>query len=330
MSLGGGVEDPSSNSLRFVGSSDTVNAELWQEPDGTNIGEKVSVEPVALPTEPAEWPEPREETWVHARLEDGIWKPRPQRWPLLVSFADVKREPVSWLWKERIPMGALTIIDGEPKRGKSLITLDLAARITRSRRMPDESLSAASGGSVILIGSEDSPATTILPRLEAAGADFGSVHALTGVASNEHLRGQPFTLPFDLDALEQAIIELGASCVVIDPILAHIDRSFNSNLDQDVRQCLTPLAQLGRDYGVSIIGIRHIVKGTRDAAPIYKGGGSMGIIGVARSGLLVQPDADDPGVNVLAQIASNLGRLAPPMPFRLRDAGHGEARIDWL
>jgi hypothetical protein len=56
-----------------------------------------------------------------------------------VCAANVKPERVEWLWAGRIPYGKLTIFDGDPDKGKSMITVDIAARVTTGRGFPDGS-----------------------------------------------------------------------------------------------------------------------------------------------------------------------------------------------
>ena len=48
-----------------------------------------------------------------------------------ISVADVPAEALSWLWPGRIPLGKLTLLFGDPGLGKSFITMDLAARVSR-------------------------------------------------------------------------------------------------------------------------------------------------------------------------------------------------------
>jgi hypothetical protein len=48
-------------------------------------------------------------------------------------LSEVAVAPVRRLWPGRIPPGKLTILDGDPGLGKSLITLDLIARHHRAR-----------------------------------------------------------------------------------------------------------------------------------------------------------------------------------------------------
>jgi putative DNA primase/helicase len=51
-------------------------------------------------------------------------------------LSDVVEESVEWLWEGRIPLGKLTVIDGDPGTGKSALTIDLAARVSTGREMP--------------------------------------------------------------------------------------------------------------------------------------------------------------------------------------------------
>jgi hypothetical protein len=48
-----------------------------------------------------------------------------------------------WLWPGRIPIGALTLITGDPGTGKSILALDIAARLTASLPWPDAPRSRA-------------------------------------------------------------------------------------------------------------------------------------------------------------------------------------------
>ncbi|MCH7644604.1 MAG: AAA family ATPase [Myxococcales bacterium] len=44
----------------------------------------------------------------------------------------MKTRKVEWAWPGHIPRGKITVIDGDPGLGKSVITTDLAARILLS------------------------------------------------------------------------------------------------------------------------------------------------------------------------------------------------------
>lgn len=86
-----------------------------------------------------------------------------------ILASDVKPEKVRWLWPNRIPLGKVTIFDGDPDEGKSTVSLDLAARLTRGWPMPDESEAEYPASGAVVVSLEDGVADTIRPRLEAAG-----------------------------------------------------------------------------------------------------------------------------------------------------------------
>ncbi len=97
----------------------------------------------------------------------------------LICMADVAPVAVDWLWPGRIPAGRMTLLVGRPGEGKSFVTCDWAARISRGSPWPDGALCKM--GSVILMSAEDDPGDTIRPRLDAAGADCSRIYLLRAV-----------------------------------------------------------------------------------------------------------------------------------------------------
>src|SRR5471032_132152 len=82
--------------------------------------------------------------------------------------------PIEWLWPGRLALGKLAILDGDPGLGKSLIAIDLCARLSTGRAFPDGAATGGAAGAIVLNG-EDSAADTIRPRLAALGADLQRV-----------------------------------------------------------------------------------------------------------------------------------------------------------
>ncbi len=247
------------------------------------------------------------------------------RTPILLRLADVTPRPVSWLWPGRIPLGKLTVVDGDPGLGKSTLSLDLAARVSRGARMPDGT-PGVSGG-VLLLSAEDAADDTIVPRLLAAEAELAWIAQLPAVTS---IDGESLpVLPLDTPALAQAIGDLGAPVrlVVIDPLVAFLSEGVNSWRDQDVRRALHALACFAETTGAAVLVIRHLTKSNGTPA-LYRGGGSIGIIGAARAGLLVARDPEDPTRRILAATKMNLAPEPPSLSFRL-DVVQGQPRIAW-
>src|SRR5260370_1942084 len=90
-------------------------------------------------------------------------------------LSEIPPSSVSWLVPFWLPRGKLVILDGNPGMGKSLITLDLCARVTTGRSffadVPD-----SEPAHVVLLNSEDSGADIVLPRLKALDADVDRVY----------------------------------------------------------------------------------------------------------------------------------------------------------
>lgn len=254
-------------------------------------------------------------------------RPRANEQPVLLPLDTVQPERVRWLWPGRIPIGKLSVVDGDPGLGKSLITLDLAARVSIGAAMPDGMATDLGGpAGVVLLSAEDDPADTIRPRLDAAGADVARIAALTAICTGSRER-----MP-SLDALgmiEQAIAQTGARLVVVDPLMAYLPTATDSHRDQDIRSLLAPLGQLAARSAVAIVIVRHLNKRS-GGNPLYRGGGSIGIVGAARSGLLVAHDPDDADGQrrILAVTKSNLSAEAPALAYRVDSAG-GVPRIRW-
>jgi hypothetical protein len=234
----------------------------------------------------------------------------------LVRLSDVQPECVQWLWPARIPLGKVSLLDGDPGLGKSLMTLDLTARATTGRAMPDGTGSDLSAPTdVVLLTAEDGLGDMVRPRLEAAGADLHRVHALTWI--DDHTEKRMPTLA-DVDALESVIQQTGARLVIVDPLMAFLPGEVNSYRDQDVRRLLAPLAALAERTGAAVVVVRHLTKAIGNN-PIYRGGGSIGIIGAVRSALLVAKDPDDVDGRrrILASTKCNLAEEPSALAYHL-------------
>lgn len=233
---------------------------------------------------------------------------------------DVVPTRLDWLWPRYLARGKLAILDGDPAMGKSLLTIDLIARLSQGGPLPDRSKLPRPCTS-ILLSAEDDPADTVRPRAEAAGADLSRL-----VLPN--FGGRVPRLPDDLPALEELILERSADLVVIDPIMAFLPPNVAANLDQCVRQALTPLAGVAARTGCAVLLVRHLTKTGRDRA-IHRGQGSMGIVAAVRTALFAAPHPHDPDARVLAVAKSNMGRHPPALGYRVVESASGQPVVEW-
>ena len=241
----------------------------------------------------------------------------------LIPASALTSTPVSWLWSDRIPLGAITELIGGPGQAKSSIAYDLAARVTTARPMPACSGSAAPAN-VILLQAEDHPASRVVPALKAAGADLQRVHLF----DRSREGGQPLLFPDDMGVIESAVTDLKARLLVLDPVASYINGNLQS--EQSVRKSLMPFLTLADKHNCAVLVVRHLRKtGGRD--PIHLGAGSIAFVALARSSLLVgnDPASENPHRHVLTLSKSNLGS-APSLAYRTVQRPDGTISVEWL
>jgi hypothetical protein len=246
----------------------------------------------------------------------------------LISLATVERQPVQFLWHRRLIRGGINLLDGDPGLGKSFIALDVAARLSSGRAMPEDQVSHKPAN-VLLLSHEDDLGRTIKPRLEDLGADIARIFALGDVLINGSEPRQ-FTLPLDCDLLEEKITDYKIELAIFDPLFAFFDGKYDSHNDAHVRQVLHPLKKLAERTGVCILAIRHLNKLINVENAMYRGGGSIAVIGMARSALLVAPDHEDPMRRMLGRIKGNLSAEPTTLAYSIRadQEGHNPV-VEW-
>lgn len=231
----------------------------------------------------------------------------------LKSLASIRDEPVRWLWEGRIPLGNVTMLVGREKLGKSTLTIELAARLSRGE-LPGHLNGQPAGA--LLLSYEDSAASTIKPRSRAAGADLDRVQIVS--ASRD---GAPdlVSLPDDIEKIGEVAVEHGARLLIVDPFSASLNGNIDNHRDQEVRRAIAPLAALAERADLAVLAVTHWNK-AQGGGPLDRVLGSRGLTAAVRSVLAfgVSPDSEDDSPDrVLAHAASNLGPEAPSLACRI-------------
>ena len=249
---------------------------------------------------------------------------------VITRLADVQPEPVRWLWEGRIALGKLTLVAGDPGFGKSLLTIDLAARVSTGATWPDFTIPAPLGDTLFL-SVEDDPADTIRPRLDAAGADCSRVHILKSVTEEGPDGTTQRTLSFkrDMEALEEALESLPeCHLVIVDPVSAYLD-DVDSHKNADVRGLLAPLADLASRLKVAVVLIQHLNKGNAGTKALYRPMGSLAFIAAARAAYIVVKDKDKPDRRLMLPAKNNIAKDTTGMAYSLITADNGMPRLVW-
>jgi len=248
----------------------------------------------------------------------------------LLSLARVAPQAVEWLWPGRIPAGKMSLLAGDPGRGKSLVSLDIAARISRGVAWPDAPQGApAPKGKVILLSPEDDLADTVRPRLDAAGADPLAVVEMRMGGRDGFASGRVFSLAANLDALERAIVAFReVRLVVIDPVTAFLGRLLAQR--EDVHCLLVGMSGVAERTGAAILAITHLSR-KGGASVLCRVAGSAAFAAAARTVWAVTADQDDPERHLFVPVKNNLSARGTGLAFRLvaPAGGQGVPRLAW-
>ena len=203
--------------------------------------------------------------------------------------ADLAEEPIDWLWRGKMARGELCIVAGEPGASKTMVAIDIAARVSRGDKEPLGEHAMAQG-SVVFLTSENHPTKIMRPRLVAAGADLTKVHILSsslievvnGKKKNRHV-----AIAEDAQKIGEAIASLpDVVLLVIDPISEYMGKK-DANNNADVRDMLATLTEHVRDKNVAVLAIAHFNKKTEITTATSRINGSIGFAGAARTAFAV-------------------------------------------
>lgn len=240
----------------------------------------------------------------------------------LTRLSNVELEDIQWVWPGRLAEGAIANLSGDPGEAKSRITYDLAARVTTGLAMPGCSEGSPPAG-VVLLQAEDHVHAVVKPTLAAAGANVDRIF----VYDPKAFAGQPLALPDDWKLIEEAVDEVQAKLVVIDPVTAFF--TCNQNSDRAVREALKPLLELAHTRKLAVLLVCHLNK-QRSPNVLYKAAGSIAWVAASRAAMMAIPDpaSSDPYRHLLVQTKTNLVS-APTLAYRTVLTG-SQVTLEWL
>ena len=225
----------------------------------------------------------------------------------LMPLSEIEDEEVEWLIPGMIPLKMLTLIVGMPGVGKSWLTCDIAARLTRGDGVPYFGGARAEPCNVLIINAEDG-AAQVRTRLESAEADLDRVCFFAREKEGGDHDVEQFSLK-DADRLDATLEKWsGVRMVVIDPVASHLG-DLNENSNTEVRSVLTPLSEIAERMKIAIVLVTHIRKGNaasvNDAA-IDRVMGSRAIAATVRMAWYIGRDHEDPTLRRMAIIKGNI------------------------
>lgn len=217
--------------------------------------------------------------------EQRTW-PTPGPSLIVTSMDKVEPKPIDWIWERWLARGKLHIIGGHIGDGKSTLLAALAAECSRVGELPDGMIAPRARWLFLL--AEDALDDTFRPRLDVHQADPTEVFAIQAVR-DEKGADRLFNIADHLPMLEEAIVRLKITVLVVDPVTSFMPQS-DRNAEGSVRDILTPLGKLAERTGVAVIAVMHVGKPTStNRRPVQQLLGATAFGAIARVVWMVAP-----------------------------------------
>jgi hypothetical protein len=238
----------------------------------------------------------------------------------LVQLSSVVARSVLWLWFPYIPLGKLTLLEGDPSAGKTWLCLALAASITKGFPFLDQNGSPLNDSdstprNVVYLTAEDGLDDTLKPRFDSMGGDATRLYALTGASLTDD-KGKEHDLAIslaDIDVLDEMLEQVKPALVVVDPIQAFLGAGIDMHRANEVRPLLTGISKLAEKHECAFVLIRHLGKSMKVRA-MYSGLGSIDFAAAARSVLLA---GEYDGKKLMAHVKSSLAPTGKSMNYSI-------------
>jgi hypothetical protein len=234
-------------------------------------------------------------------------------------LSETKAKPAEWLWKPRIPLAAVTVLEGDPEANKSTILNSIAARVSAGEPMPLQPGKQPFSGEPqhVVMCSPEHGSGELGDRFYPFGkADLRYLHSLP---PDDQPAAKAMEFPRDSEKLKKEVKRLGAKLVILDPISGL--NSTNLNNDQGAREFMHSLKSIADDTGAAIIIVRHLSKGSQRSS-LQQGAGSMSITAAARSQLQLVKHPIDPDARFLIHTKGGRGGKAPILKINIRRQGN--------
>jgi putative DNA primase/helicase len=251
--------------------------------------------------------------------------------PVIVNMSEMQMQPIFWLWPNMIPCGKLTLIAGDPKLGKSTVGLSLIATLTTAGDWPDGTR-CDQASEALIATTEDDYEDTVLPRLQAMGADVKRCWSYKGYRRKVGGEVEGFDLERDLPGIERYLdAHPDIVLVLIEPVVAHLNPKFGNEVE--IRRKLGMLTRLAQTRSIAVVGIMHFRKSNETSTPIHMIAGSLAYGAVARVIYGVVKDKNDPERRLFLPMGNNLAAGGLGLAYRIAgerlERGINAARIEW-
>ena len=200
----------------------------------------------------------------------------------VVKASEIEPKEVKWLWYPYIPVGKVTLLQGDPGDGKSKLMLSIAALLSKGEPLPFT----------------ETEENLIFIKEDEKSLSFGD------------------------NRIREAIEMYHAKLLILDPMSSYIGENCSMNNANETRAEFNHLIAVAKDTGCAIVIIAHMNKMRdtnplyRTNGSIDIAGAARSILAITRT-----PNKEVPAERYLVQVKSNLAPTGSAILFEVSEKG---------
>lgn len=299
----------------------------WQALDTCSPGGEIQALQQALSDHPDA------EDFLHELLQYKPGKNRSAEGLSTLEELGKTLKPITWVWKNWVLRGLLSMVGAVSGVGKSFFALDLARSIIMRQPFPDGQQPDPDRATRVLYVDAEMVPQILYQRARAWELDLAKLYVLLPEESAILDLDKPAGRSRLTNAIEASEPEL----VIIDSLSAITSKG--ENYAEDVSDRMMFLRELARKYDIGLLLVHHLRKTsslvTRSwIVTLDDFRGSTNIVNHTRSVMAlsqvpVGPEADPNSPRLLAIVKSNVAPHTKPLGFEFTQLASGEAMLKW-
>lgn len=220
-----------------------------------------------------------------------------------------------WVWKNRIPVGKVTLVSGDWGAGKTHSIASVITHVLRQEEFPDGEMPGEEPGDVLIITTE-SDADELVEVFKAQGCEreeLERIHVLGWVEDSG--RKLIFDIDRNMEVLESEIQRWKPLFIVFDPLIQYHSRK---DIDtHSIRGLMVVLDTLCAKWHVSMLAMIHWNKNEKLSSANRTAGSHQYAAGV-KAMVSVERDVKDKAKRYFHQSKMNLGPDPVELAFEIQ------------
>lgn len=245
-----------------------------------------------------------------SRAPDAIDDENEGRRLIFKRMDQVQRESIDWLWYPYLARGELSILEGDPGRGKTYVAIMASIGLCDGVELPSEKPQTVSPAPVVYFTIENSASSVMKPRLECNG--LKNFH-------NFYQMEEPLSVDEDddWDEVIEFMDKYRPALAIFDTLNAYIGKA-DAYKGHEAQQAMIRFQELAKRFNCAVLVVRHLTKTSKGVNAIYRGQGNISFTGAARVVMTIGASPDNPDLRAMAVSKINVAKPPRALTFSVK------------